>query len=77
MTVCSHLLKKILNIHASHRFANLHFQIFSAPGLSAHTTSYVPFTDTIGVSPTASLFISGGKEPSREVTLFVHGLEQN
>lgn len=43
MRICFHLLKKILNIYAIHGFARLQFQMFSAPGLSAHTSSCVLF----------------------------------
>ena len=39
MIVCSYLFLKIPNIHG---FENLQFQMFSAPGLSAHTISACP-----------------------------------
>lgn len=65
----SHLLKKnTLNIHATHDFINLWFQMLSHR-LISHIASCVSFTNTTRFSPTTSLFISSEKELSTKVNL--------
>lgn len=63
-------------MHAVHGFANLQFQIFSAPGLSAYTTSSVPFTNTPRFLQLMPYSFQQGKNIQKKL-LFVHGLEEN